>query len=143
MADVIRFVDGWEFCFDPANAGISEQWFRLKPSGTRKVSLPHLFQHDPNPEGASIGFYFREFTLDKKETKDAAKRFLLRLQSAHPHCTVWLNGEQLGVRAYGHVPFDLDAGKAIRPADKNLLAIRVQAPDKQGKLGETPAQELP
>lgn len=143
MSDVIRFEDGWEFCFDPADAGVAGQWFRLKPATTRKVSLPHLFQQEPNPEGASIGFYFREFTLDKKDAKDAAKRFLLRLHSAHPHCTVWLNGEQLGSRNFGHVPFDLDAGKSIRPADKNLLAIRVQAPDKQGRLGELTAQELP
>src|SRR5690606_22714721 len=117
-----------------------EQWFRLKPAGVRKVALPHLFLHEPNPEGASIGFYFREFTLEKR---DAVKRFMLRLQAAHPHCTVWLNGEQLGVRHFGHVPFDLDAGRSLKPTEKNLLAIRVQAPDKQGRLGELTAPELP
>jgi hypothetical protein len=140
MADIIRFEDNWEFCFDAADAGVTGQWFRLKPAGTRKVSLPHLFQHEPNPEGASIGFYFRDFTLEKK---DGVKRFLLRLHSAHPHCTVWLNGEQLGARAFGHVPFDLDAGKSIKPADKNLLVVRVQTPDKQGRIGEVGSQELP
>lgn len=140
MADIIRFDENWEFCFDPADAGVEGQWFRLKPAGTRKVSLPHLFSQEPNPENASIAFYFREFTLEKR---DAAKRFMLRLQSVHPHSTVWLNGEQLGSRAFGHAPFDLDAAKFLKPTEKNLLVIRVQTPDKQGKLGETPAAELP
>jgi hypothetical protein len=143
MADIIRFEDNWEFCFDPADAGVEGQWFRLKPNTTRKVAVPHLFLHEANPEGATIGFYFREFTLDKKDPKEAAKRFMLRVNSAHPHCTVWLNGEQIGTRTFGHVPFDLDAGKALKAADKNLLVIRVQAPDKAGRLGETPVQELP
>ena len=140
MADIIRFEDNWEFCFDPADTGVESQWYRLKPAETRKVSLPHLFSHDPNPEGASVGFYFREFTLEKK---DAVKRFMLRLPSAHPHCTVWLNGEQLGARAFGLAPLDLDAGKVLKPAEKNLLAVRIQTPDKQGRLGEFTAQELP
>jgi hypothetical protein len=143
MADIIRFEDNWEFCFDPADTGVNGQWFRLKPAATRKVSLPHIFQLESNPEGASIGFYFREFTFEKKEAKEAAKRFMLRVQSAHPHCTVWLNGEQLGVRAFGQVPFDVDAGKTIKPGDKNLLVIRIQAPDKQGRIGETGSNELP
>jgi len=143
MAEIIRFEDNWEFCFDAANAGVDGQWFRLKPANTRKVTLPHLFLHESNPEGATVGFYFREFTLEKKDAKEAAKRFMLRLPAVHPHCTVWLNGEQLGVRPYGHVPFDVDAGKSLKPADKNLLVIRVQTPDKSGKLGETPVAELP
>jgi hypothetical protein len=140
MADIIRFEEGWEFCFDAADTGVTGQWFRLKPTGTRKVSLPHLFLHESNPEGASIGFYFREFTLEKK---DGLKRFIFRLLDAHPHITVWLNGEQLGTRAFGHVAYDLDAGKAIKPADKNLLVVRIQTPDKQGRIGETGSAELP
>jgi beta-galactosidase len=140
MAEIIRFEDNWDFCFDAADSGVTGQWFRLKPTGTRKVSLPHLFLHESNPEGASIGFYFREFTLEKK---DAVKRYMLRLHSAHPHYTVWLNGEQIGTRHFGLVSHDLDAGKAIKPTDKNLLVIRVQAPDKQGRLGEFGSQELP
>ncbi len=143
MADIIRFEDNWEFCFDPTDAGMEGQWFRLKPATTRPVTVPHLFQNEPNPENATIGFYFREFTLEKKEPKEAAKRFMLRLHSAHPHCTVWLNGEQLGTRAFGHAPFDVDAGKSLKPHDKNLLVIRVQAPDKTGRLGDATAQELP
>jgi hypothetical protein len=139
MADIIRFEEGWEFCFDAANVGVTDQWFRLKPDTTRKVVLPHLFIHEANPEGASVGFYFKEFPLEKKDT---VKRFLLRVHSAHPHYTVWLNGEELGTRAFGHVPFDMDA-KAVRYTDNNLLAIRVQTVDKQGKLGELEAQELP
>lgn len=143
MADIIRFEDNWEFCFDPTDAGIEGQWFRLKPSTTRTVSLPHLFQNEPNPEGATIGYYFREFTLDKKEPKETPKRFMFRLHSAHPHCTVWLNGDQLGTRSFGHAPFDVDLGKSLKIADKNLLVIRVQAPDKTGRLGEATAHELP
>jgi hypothetical protein len=140
MADIIRFEEGWEFCFDAADKGVVEQWYRLKPDSVRKVSLPHLFIHEANPEAATIGFYFKEFALEKK---DSIKRFLLRVLSAHPHCTVWLNGEELGARAFGHVPFDLDAGKGIRVGANNLLAIRVQTVDKQGRLGEVDAQELP
>ncbi len=140
MAEIIRLEDGWEFCFDVADEGIAGQWFRLKPENTRKVTVPHHFTEEPNPESASVAFYFREFTLDKK---DVAKRFMLRLHSAHPHCTVWLNGEELGSRHFGHAPYDIDAGKNIKPTESNLLVVRVQATDKHGRLGEHEANELP
>ncbi len=140
MADIIRFEEGWEFCFDPADVGVTDQWFRLKPEATKKVPLPHLFTLESNPDGASVGFYFKEFPLEKKDT---VKRFMLRVLSAHPHYTVWLNGEELGSRYFGHVPFDVDATKAVRYIENNLLTIRVQSVDKQGKLGELEAQELP
>src|SRR3954466_6443790 len=99
MAEIIRFEDNWEFCFDPANAGTEQEWHRKKPStALRKVRVPHLFAHESNPENASVGYYFREFT---PEFKEPAKRFLLRIHSAHPHFQVWLNGEDLGSRVFG------------------------------------------
>ncbi len=141
MANTLRFEENWEFCFDPGDIGVQNDWPRFKPaSGLKKVRVPHLFAHESNPENAFAGFYFKEFTLDKK---DPAKRFLLRVHSAHPHCRVWLNGEELGARYFGHVSFDLEATRAIKLGAVNLLTIRVQSLDKLGKIQEQSAQELP
>ena len=140
MAEIVRFEEDWEFCFDPTDSGLENQWHRRKPAAVRKVRVPHLFVHEANPENAYIGYYYKEFTIDKKEP---AKRFLLRVHSAHPHCKVWLNGEELGTRYFGHVSFDLDASKAVKPNETNLLVIRVQGLDRLGKIQDTPASELP
>ncbi len=141
MAEITRFEENWEFCFDPSLAGLENQWYRQKPSvPLKKIHTPHLFAHESNPENAFVGFYFREFTLNLKE---AAKRFLLRVHSAHPFCQVWLNGEELGSRFPGHVSFDLEATKPLKATGTNLLVIRVQSLDKQGKIQDQPAVELP
>ncbi len=140
MTEIIRFEEDWEFRFDALDAGLIDQWHRHKPDNLRKVKLPHLFAQEANPENAFIGYYFKEFSFDKK---DAAKRFLLRLHMPHPHCMVWLNGVDLGTRVIGHVPFDVDASKALKPAGPNLLVIRVQGLDRQGKIQDMPGSELP
>jgi hypothetical protein len=140
MAEIVRFEEDWEFCFDPVDAGLIDQWHRRKPQNLRKVRLPHLFAHESNPDNAFIGYYFKEFTFDKKEP---VKRFLIRVHSAHPHCTVWLNGEELGTRFFGHVNADFDASRSMKPTENNLLAIRVQSPDRQGRIQDQSSAELP
>ncbi len=140
MADILRFEEDWEFCFDPVDTGLVDQWYRRKPDHLRKVKLPHLFAYDQNPDNAFIGYYFKDFTFDKKEP---AKRFLLRVHAAHPHCMIWLNGQELATRFSGHAGVEVDAGKAFKPGETNLIAIRVQGLDRGGKVQDQPGTELP
>ena len=64
MANTLRFEENWEFCFDPGDIGVQNDWPRFKPaSGLKKVRVPHLFAHESNPENAFAGFYFKEFHL--------------------------------------------------------------------------------
>jgi beta-galactosidase len=140
MANNVVFDDGWEFCFDPVDAGLIDQWYRRKPAETRQVQLPHLFSAEPNPEGAHIGYYFKSFILDKK---DSFRRFCLRLPAAQHHCMVWMNGEELGSHLGGHTPFEFDCSRSVKVGEENHLVIRVQHLDRSGKILDLTAQELP
>lgn len=140
MGSVVKLEGNWDFCFDPVDAGVIDQWFKKKPSQTAEISLPHVWSQEKNEEEAHIGYYFKSFTVDKKESQ---KRFFLRFHSVLHHATVWLNGEELGSHLGGYAPFDLDGSKAVRIGEPNLLVLRVQSLDRQGKILDQTASELP
>ena len=86
-----------------------------------------------NEEDAHIAYYFKEFTVDKKESP---KRFFIRFGSVQHHAMVWLNGEEIGTHMGGHVPFEVDGSKAVKIGETNFLVVRVQTVDRQGKILE-------
>ncbi len=140
MANNVVFDDAWDFCFDPVDAGLIDQWYRHKPAETRSVRLPHLWTQDPNPESAHIAYYFKSFHLDKKDT---FRRFFLRFPGVQHHCIVWMNGEELGTHLGGHVPFEFDCSRSVKVGEDNHLVVRVQHLDRSGKILDAVAQELP
>jgi hypothetical protein len=139
MGNIVKLEGSWEFSFDPVDAGLIDQWYRKRPSQVKKVSLPHVWNGENNDENAHIGYYFKEFTVDKKESP---KRFFIRFGSIQHHAMVWLNGEEIGTHMGGHVPFDMDGSRAVKVGETNLLVVRVQSLDRQGKILEHGAAEL-
>lgn len=55
----------------------------------------------------------------------AEKRVVIRFESVTDHCEVYLNGRKIGAHADGYLRFDLEAGAALKPGQRNLLAVRV------------------
>jgi beta-galactosidase len=139
MGSIVKLDGQWDFSFDPVDTGLIDQWYRKKPAQTKKVSLPHVWNLESNEENAHIAYYFQEFIVDKKESP---KRFFIRFGSVHHQATVWLNGEEIGTHLGGHVPFDVDGSKSVKIGETNILAVRVQTLDRQGKIGDYTAAEL-
>lgn len=139
MGSIVKLEGSWEFSFDSVDAGLIDQWYRRRPAQVKKVSLPHVWNAESNDENAHIGYYFKEFTVDKKESP---KRFFIRFASVQHHAMVWLNGEEIGTHMGGHVPFEVDGSKAVKIGENNLLTVRVQNLDRQGKILEHGAAEL-
>lgn len=139
MGSVVKLDGNWDFSFDPVDAGLIDQWYRKKPAQTKKVSIPHVWTLESNEENAHIAYYFKEFIVDKKESP---KRFFVRFGSVQHHATVWLNGEEIGTHLGGHTPFDVDGSKAVKIGETNILVVRVQTLDRQGKIQDYTAPEL-
>ena len=139
MGSVVKLDGNWDFSFDPVDAGLIDQWYRKKPTQTKKVSIPHVWNLESNDENAHIAYYFKEFVVDKKESP---KRFFIRFGSVQHHATVWLNGEEIGTHLGGHVAFDVDGSKAVKIGENNNLVVRVQTLDRQGKIQDYTSPEL-
>jgi len=140
MANNVVFDDEWDFCFDPVDAGLIDQWYKHQPGDTKPVRLPHLWNQEANPEGAHIAYYFKSFHLDKK---DSYRRFFLKLPAVQHHCIVWMNGEELGSHLGGHVPFEFDCSRSVKVGEDNQLVLRVQHLDRSGKILDAIGNELP
>ncbi len=139
MGTIVKLDGNWDFCFDPVDAGLIDQWYRKKPAQLKKVSIPHVWSQEANEEDAHIAYYFHEFIVDKKESP---KRFFIRFGSVQHYAQIWLNGEEIGNHLGGHVPFEVDGSKAVKIGETNHLVVRVQTVDRQGKVLEYSSQEL-
>ncbi len=139
MANILKLDENWDFCFDPVDAGLIDQWYRKKPLSVKKVKIPHVWNLENNEEDAHIAYYFKEFAVDKKESP---KRFFIRFESVHHHATVWLNGEEIGMHMGGSSSFEVDGSRFVRIGESNFLTIRVQTLDRQGKIGELTGPEI-
>ncbi|HUF07239.1 MAG TPA: glycoside hydrolase family 2 TIM barrel-domain containing protein [Candidatus Binatia bacterium] len=88
-------------------------WERLPVPGTL---------NEP-PDGEEGGAWYRHaFAVPRSWARHAVS---IRFGSANYVADVWLNGVWLGYHEGGSTPFAFDAGEALRPGDRNVLAVRV------------------
>jgi beta-glucuronidase len=136
----------WDFCFDPDDSGISRGFpaglRRAGADSVRPVAVPGSYNEQFEAGRDYLGpvWYERSFDLPWGW---AGRRALFRFGSVNYHATVWLNGERLGEHEGGHLPFVLDATRAVRP-ESNLLSVRAEGelrPDRvpPGNVPRNPA----
>jgi hypothetical protein len=130
----------WEFLYDSSDEGIDNRWYAIKPEATEVLSVPHIWEDNFNKPASSVGFYFKTFEISKEEN---TKRLFLKFERSSYHTTVWLNGKILGENFGSYQPFEFDAGKAAKPGEENLLAVRVESGDSYGKIHGQSIDELP
>ncbi|MBC2653580.1 sugar-binding domain-containing protein, partial [Novosphingobium aerophilum] len=143
--------DGWRFQLDPAAIGPEQEDF--DDSAWASVAVPHSWNR--------VGFYRTDTPerLNRPETIDktmgvgwyrlnfstpsgfAGKRLWLEFDAASRTAEVWLNGVRLGAHAGGFSRFRFDATAAIRPGQRNLLAVRVD--NSKPAPGSATADVLP
>ncbi len=102
---------GWRGLDLPHDWAIEGSFSRENPSGTGGGALP-----------GGIGWYRKHFFVDEA---NAGKRLRIDFDGAYMNATVYINGEELGTRPYGYIPFSYDLTPYLRLGAENLLAVKV------------------
>jgi beta-galactosidase len=132
----VPLADGWRFTQDDALSGAEAPGFNDKSWAA--VSVPHTWNRagyylsdGPHPHTPAtintkqgVGWYRLMFTAPAAIKDKAA---WLQFDAASRKASVWLNGVHLGDHAGGFSRFRLDASKAIKPGQPNLLVVKVDA----------------
>ena len=132
----VPLADGWRFVQDEAVVGAQAPSFNDQAWAT--VTVPHTWNragyyltegpHAHTRETLNttqgVGWYRLSFS-PPAAIKD--KAVWLQFDAASRKASVWLNGVHLGDHAGGFSRFRLDASKAIKPGQSNVLAVRVDS----------------
>lgn len=133
----------WEFAFDDANQGLSEEWHDGRQLPMR-ITVPFAYQtplsgiNDKSVH--EIVWYSRSFDLPEEfRTRDV----LLNFGAVDYACTVWVNGHEVGHNRGGHIPFQFDIAPYLKGGE-NRLTLRVEdRQDPQQPRGKQSYTGLP
>ncbi len=100
----------------------------------RKLSLPHDWSIESDfkkeapatNQGGSlpggIGWYRKTFVVP---AADSGRIFRIDFDGVYRNSEVWINGNYLGKRPYGYVPFSYELTKFLQYGKKNVIAVKV------------------
>lgn len=132
----LKVLDGlWHFRADFSEnrlLGFEQQWYRqpLRESGpTLDMPVPSSF-NDITQEARLRDFigwvwYEREAVLPQRWTQDTDTRVVLRINSAHYHTVVWVNGVHVVEHEGGHLPFEADISKLVQTGPQTTCRITI------------------
>lgn len=116
----------WNFCLDPKNRGLKEQWFIEddKSIEWEQVEVPHTWQIEPqHSDYFGVAWYKKEFYVPS-QWKD--KTIRVEFEAIYHSARVWLNGKPVGEHLLkGYTAFFIDLTKAINPDAVNTLVVQV------------------
>ncbi len=124
--------EGWRFALNPTG---DPSRMDYDDTGWREVRLPHDWQieghRDPKmPEGGSQGYYPRGGVGWYRTTIPYTPGITrLCFDGVQRFYTVWLNGEKVGEKAYGYVPYVCEI--TLKPGE-NILAVKVDNTTPEG-----------
>ena len=133
-------LDGsWLLATDPQNAGREQKWFESPRPEAKPTRVPWIIQ-EAFPGYHGVAWYWRDF--DAPANPHPQGRTLLRFWAVDYLAEVWLNGVKVGGHEGGEGVFVLDVTDAVKPGQKNRLAVRVLNPTNEPidgiLLGQTP-----
>jgi hypothetical protein len=119
-------LDGtWLLATDPQNVGRTQGWFNQPTADAKAAKVPWIIQAT-FPAYHGVAWYWRDF--DAPANPHVGGRYLLRFGQVDYLAEVWINGVSVGGHEGGEAPFTLDVTKAIKPGQKNRVAVRVLNP---------------
>jgi beta-galactosidase/beta-glucuronidase len=133
----------WEFAFDDANEGLSQNWHDGRPFPMR-IIVPFAYQtplsgiNDKSIH--EVVWYARSFELPEQFY---SRDLLLNFGAVDYASTIWVNGQEVGHNRGGHVPFQFDISPYVRTG-VNRLTVRVEdRQDPQQPRGKQSHTGLP
>jgi hypothetical protein len=119
----------WEFRFDPADAGLNEQWF-AKGTFDRKIVVPFCWESKLSgiqdlDKKNKIGWYRRTVQVPAQWQ---GKGVWLRFGAVDYESTVWVNGKEVGKHVGGYTPFDIDISNHVKPGESATIVVRAFDP---------------
>ena len=129
-ASSVQSLDGnnWRIATDPRNEGREAKWIAAPRPEAKPVKVPWIIQ-EAFPGYHGVAWYWRDFLAPGNP--HATGRYLLRFWAVDYLAEVWLNGVRVGGHEGGETPFVLDVTDAIKPKEKNRLAVRVLNPTNE------------
>ena len=120
-----RRLDGiWDFAFDPADAGIDQQWWSGQLPEARPMPVPASFNDlvSAAEEREYVGVVWYQSVAQVQPAADG-RRTVLRFDAATHRAQVWLDQHYLGEHVGGYSPFELDVTHLV--AGRSELRITV------------------
>jgi beta-galactosidase/beta-glucuronidase len=118
----------WEFEFDDADAGLSEDWAAGSRQFSRAITVPYAFETRlsgiGDPSFHPQVWYRRSFTIPSGWR---GKRVLLHFGAVDYRAKVWVNGRMAGEHEGGSTPFRFDVTPLLKPG-ANVLTVRAEDP---------------
>eukprot|EP00111_Clytia_hemisphaerica_P003671 TCONS_00010507-protein len=131
----LKILDGlWNFRADNSssrNVGIKNKWYsdQLKKSGS-VITMPVPSSYNDITQDAHIRdfvgwvWYDRDFYAPNSWNDESGhRRVVLRFESCHYFCMVWLNGKQIMEHDGGHLPFEADVTEHLSFGKSNLVTV--------------------
>lgn len=131
VRDRADFTENWKFYLGDDSSANQQQY---DDSKWRTLNLPHDWSieadfslSNPATSGGGalpggIGWYRKEFTLDKSSEK---RTVYLDFDGVYWNTKVWINGHLLGERPSGYMSFRYDLTPYLKFGEKNTIAVRV------------------
>lgn len=126
-----NFNDNWQFLLTEGQDQRGPLEISQASQGWKKVSVPHDWSitqgFDKQYDGATaylpggVGWYRKNF----KAQDLVGKQVYLYFDGVYANSTVWLNGQQLGGRINGYIPFYFDVSKLLNADQNNTLLVKV------------------
>jgi len=127
-ATVISLDGQWMLATDPGDSGRAGKWWTGPRPEARPAKVPWIIQ-GTFPGYHGVAWYWKEFEAPAKRIPSG--RTLLRFWQVDYKADVWLNDTPVGTHEGGESPFLLDVTTAVKPGQKNRLAVRVVNPTHQ------------
>lgn len=135
--DVWQNLNGsWQFCFDPDDRGLGEQWPLGGGPFDRTVTVPFPWQSNlsgiADASGQQVGWYRRTIAAPAQWS---GGRVWLCFGAVQREARVWVNGRAVGRSEQGYTPFAFDITEFAPPGSEARLDVRVADPPDPGLPG--------
>ena len=120
----------WQFAFDDDDEGIKKEWFKNNYELPMNINVPFCYQCEMSGIGDTtihpVLWYRRSFEIPDNMQK---KNILLRFGAVDDTCSVFVNGQMVGMHEGGYTPFEFDITPYLHEGTNDLCLRVIDQPD--------------
>ncbi len=110
----------WQFCVDPNGQGVTQNWWKSLPDGTKTVQVPNTWNIGEYEDYEGIAWYFKTFEIPPELR---SRHIEIHFGATFYRARVWLNGAELGSHEGGHTAYYFVLPASL-PA-RNFVAVAI------------------